>query len=437
MSGSRILVVDDEPDIRDLVCEILEDEGYAVSVAPDAESARRACHNATPDLALLDIWMPGTDGITLLQEWRQHQSEPFPVIMMSGHGTIETAVEATRLGARDFVEKPLSMTKLLLTVRNVLAEEPQIATGMPRGNKPAPELIGTSRVIANLRERVERVAATSAPALVRGEPGSGRHIVARLVHAGSARSDMRCVEVDVGAIGVSQVGDALFGTDGAWQAAVGGSLILNDIAELDAAVQARLASTLGASTPASEPRLIAITGEHLETLIERGSFRADLLQALTVSLQVPPLREHAEDVPDLVGHIVDRLVEHHGLPYRHFPVSVQNRLLHHDWPGNIAGLEAVVQQLLVMAEGTEVDVEEVDAALAATPPPVPPATAMRLPLELPLRAARDAFERAYFEHQLRIVGGRIGELAQRVGMERTHLYRKLRNLGIDHTRSRQ
>lgn len=437
MSGNRILVVDDEPDIRDLVREILEDEGYAVSVAPDAESARRACHKGAPDLALLDIWMPGTDGITLLQEWRRQQNDPFPVIMMSGHGTIETAVEATRLGARDFVEKPLSMTKLLLTVRNVLAEEPQVASGMARGNEPEPELIGTSRMIADLRERVGRVAATSVPALVRGEPGSGRHIVARLVHTGSARAQMPCVEVDVGAIGVSQIDDVLFGADGAWQAAAGGSLILADIAELDAAAQARLADSLRASAAAGEPRLIAITGEHLETLVESGSFREDLLQALTVSLHVPPLREHVEDVPDLVGHIVDRLVEHHGLPYRHFPVSAQNRLRHNAWPGNIAGLEAVVQQLLVMAEGTEVDVEEVDAALAATPPPVPPATAMRLPLELPLREARDAFERAYFEHQLRIVGGRIGELAQRVGMERTHLYRKLRNLGIDHTRSRQ
>lgn len=437
MSASHILVVDDEPDIRDLVREILEDEGYTVSVAPDADSARRMRHDIAPDLALLDIWMPGTDGITLLQEWRQESEEPLPVIMMSGHGTIETAVEATRLGAQDFVEKPLSMTKLLLTVRTVLAEEPQIGTGITRDREPEPELIGTSRAVAELREGVGRVAATSAPTLVRGEPGCGRHVVARLVHANSARAEMPCIEIDVGAIGVNQVGDALFGGDGAWQAAAGGSLILADIAEIDAGVQARLADALRASTPASEPRLIAITSEDLETLVVDGCFRADLLQALTVALLVPPLREHAEDVPDLVGHIVDRLVEHHGLPYRHFPVAAQNRLRHHDWPGNIAALEAVVQRLLVLGEDNEVEVAEIDAALASIRPPVPPATAMRLPLDLPLREARDTFERAYFEHQLRIVGGRIGELAQRVGMERTHLYRKLKNLGIDHTRRRQ
>ncbi len=437
MTGSSILVVDDEPDIRDLVREILEDEGYIVMVAADADTARQKQQESRPDLALLDIWMPGTDGITLLQEWQQQLDEPFPVIMMSGHGTIETAVEATRLGAYDFVEKPLSLTKLLLTVRGALAQEARPPGGATRSAGGEPELVGSSRSIAELRETIRRVAASSSPVLVRGESGSGRRTSARLIHAGSARAAQRALELDIGGVGVDHVDSALFGRDGYWERAAGGTLIIHDVAELDLSVQARLARDLRASTPADQPRLIGVTGESLETLVDRGSFRGDLLHRFAVAVEVPPLLAHPEDVPDLIAHIVDRLVEHHGLPYRHFPVSAQNRLRHHLWPGNVAELEAVIQKLLVLSEAPEVDVAEVDRALAASQPPVPPSTTMRLPLELPLREARDAFERAYLEHQLRAVGGRIGELAQRVGMERTHLYRKLKSLGIDYSRRRQ
>ena len=437
MSASRILVVDDEPDIRELVRDILEDEGYEVTVAADAETARARQRAERPDLALLDIWMPGTDGITLLQEWQQQLDEPFPVIMMSGHGTIETAVEATRLGAYDFVEKPLSLTKLLLTVRGALAQEARLPGGVPRTSGAEPELVGSSRAIGELRDTLRRVAASSSPVLVRGESGSGRRTSARLIHAGSARAAQPCIELDIGVVGSDKVADALFGTHGYWHKAAGGTLILRDVAELDATAQARLARDLRASTPPDQPRVIGVTAEAMETLVERGDFRSDLLHRFAVAVEVPPLRRHPEDVPELITHIVDRLVEHHGLPYRHFPVSAQNRLRHHSWPGNVAGLEAVIHQLLILADAPEVDVAEVDRALADSHPPVPPATTMRLPLELPLREARDAFERAYLEHQLRAVGGRIGELAQRVGMERTHLYRKLKSLGIDYSRRRQ
>lgn len=436
MSPNRILVVDDEPDIRDLVREILEDEGYTVTVAADAEAARHVHRDQKPDLTLLDIWMPGTDGITLLQEWQEARGGNCPVIMMSGHGTIETAVEATRLGAFDFVEKPLSLTKLLLTVRRALAQTPRAEAGAGRGGGTGPELVGTSRVITELREDVRRVAATSSPVLVRGEAGAGRHTVAHLIHASGARAERPCLEVDLATFAADGGSEALFAPGGHWQAAAGGTLIIADLAELDAAGQARLVHELQASTPADQPRVIAVTAEELETLVASGEFRSDLVQRFAVTLQVPPLRDHVEDVPDLVTQIVDRLVEQHGLPYRHFPVSVQNRLRHHDWPGNVAALEAVVHRLLILADEGEVDVRQVEEALAELERPVPPATAMRLPLELPLREARDAFERAYLEHQLKAVGGRIGELARRVGMERTHLYRKLKALGIDHTRAR-
>lgn len=436
MSASRIVVVDDEPDIRELVRDILVDEGYRVSVAADAEEARELADTFTPHLALLDIWMPGTDGVTLLQEWQESAAHNFPVIMISGHGTIETAVEATRLGAYDFVEKPLSLTKLLLTVRGALEQESRDEPGVATSELPAGELIGTSQAISELRTAAQRTALGSAPVLLYGEPGTGRRTTARLIHAHSARREADCTVFEVANLSAAEPVTALFGADGQWAAAAGGTLILHDLAELDRATQAQLAARLNASAAPGEPRVIGITRTPPAALVGNGPIRPDLLQRFAVRLGVPPLREHAEDVPELIAHVVDRLVEVHGLPYRHFPVSVQNRLRHHDWPDNVAGLETLIQRLLILGEGQEVTIDEVERALAATAQPEPPATALRLPLELPLREARDAFEKAYLEHQLEAVGGRIGDLAQRVGMERTHLYRKLKSLGIDYSRRR-
>jgi len=437
MAATHILVVDDEPDIRDLVREILQDEGYAVSVAADAEEARAVNREQGADLALLDIWMPGTDGITLLQEWQRDSAAGFPVIMMSGHGTIETAVEATRLGAFDFVEKPLSLTKLLSIVRTALARDGTRETpaGSP-GARQRPELIGNSRALGELRERVQRVAASLVPTLVIGEPGSGRRTVAHLIHVESVRATGPCIVFEVQPESAQADEEALLGTGGAWSQAAGGTLVIDDIAALSPPTQARISATLAANPGPHQPRLIGVTREPLEALAARGDIRANLPRGIAVSLQVPPLREHAEDVPELIGHFVDHFVEHHGLAYRHFPVSVQNRLRHAEWPANVAGLEAVVKRLLVLAESSEITLAEVDRALAETPSPVRPATMLRLPLDLPLREAREVFERAYLEYQLHVVEGRIGELARRVGMERTHLYRKLKSLGIDHTRSR-
>jgi len=435
MSATQILVVDDEPDIRDLLREILEDEGYSVAVAEDADSARRARLESPPDLALLDIWMPDVDGITLLKEWQSGDVARFPVIMMSGHGTIETAVEATRLGAFDFVEKPLSLAKLLVTVRAALAPArgPEPVAPM-RARHHRTELVGTGRPMTELRERISRIAQTDLPVLVRGEPGAGKHTVARLIHEQSRRADAPWVEFDVGRVGTEGVEAALFGAHGAWQRAGGGTLLVVDLAELDLRVQGRLADRVAGAADPAGPRLIGLSAEDLPSWVEQRRFRSDLFHALNATvLRVPALRDHAEDVPELLTHFVTRLVDSEGLPYRRFTVAAQNRLRNHDWPGNVAELAALVRRVLLLEEEGEVDVAEIERVLAELRPQIEvPVSAMPLPLDLPLREARDAFERAYLQHQLRLVGGRIGELARRVGMERTHLYRKLRALGIDH-----
>ncbi|MFW5969834.1 MAG: sigma-54-dependent transcriptional regulator, partial [Halofilum sp. (in: g-proteobacteria)] len=296
------------------------------------------------------------------------------------------------------------------------------------------DLIGTSRSIVALRERIARLAHVCAPVLVRGEPGTGKRTVAALLHAQGERAWWPLVELDLGAVGSAAAVDALFADDGAWQRAAGGTLVVNDLAELPLAGQAMLFERLEEGAGSGGPRLVALTAEDLPALVAAGRFRADLYYALnSTAIPVPALRDHTEDLPELLSHLVDRMVAREGLVYRHFTVAAQNRLRHYDWPGNVAELASLVRHLLTLGETTEIDAAAVNEALAELRPRVTvAATAMPLPLDLPLREARDQFERAYLRHQLRAVGGRIGELAQRVGMERTHLYRKLKSLGIEY-----
>ncbi|MDZ7749080.1 MAG: sigma-54 dependent transcriptional regulator [Halofilum sp. (in: g-proteobacteria)] len=436
MNSAHVLVVDDEPDIRDLLREILEEEGYDVTVAADGATARRACGSGRPDLALLDIWMPDVDGITLLKEWQEEPESAFPVIMMSGHGTIETAVEATRYGAYDYVEKPLSLAKLLLTVRGALGGDeqspPEAAARLGAGGHG--ELVGTSRAVAALRERVRRLAATDVTVLVSGEPGTGKRAVARQLHERGPRGADPLVELDLDAVADGDLRAALFGDGGAWTRAAGGTLVLHDLAVLDAPAQATLYEHLAAGPGRGRPRVVALTAADLGARVAERRLRPDLYHALNgASVVTPSLRDNAEDVLELLDHWVNRLVAEEGLTYRHFSVAAQNRLRHYEWPGNVAELVSLVRRLLALGDGVEIGAEEVDAALAELRPQLElPGTMMALPVDLPLREARERFERAYLEHQLRAAGGRIGELARRVGMERTHLYRKLKSLGIEY-----
>ncbi|KAF0283904.1 sigma-54-dependent transcriptional regulator [Spiribacter roseus] len=447
MSKAYVLVVDDEPDIRELVREILEDEGYAVATAESADQARSLLRERTPQLVLLDIWMPGDDGISLLREWAQGGVCPFPVVMISGHGTVETAVEATRHGAMDFVEKPLSMGKLLATVEQALNAPDAVAA--PAGAPAAVvEPVGRSSAMRDLREQAERLAGTDSWVLISGEPGSGRKCLGRYIHSLSERRSGPLVEVAAGTIAGQSAAHELFGQvrgdqviPGRLEAAAGGTLILDGAADLDAEAQTRLASAIdagsfqrvgGSERLSLDVRMIAISRRDLTAEAHAGRFRPDLAYALSViPLTVPPLREHAEDIPELVVFQVDRLVEREQLGYRRFTVAAQNRLRNHHWPGNVQELHNLVQRLLVLGDGIDIEVGEVEAALTERPAAVGGDSDWPQALALPLREARERFERDYLQRQLQRADGSVAQLARLAGMERTHLYRKLRALGID------
>jgi two-component system nitrogen regulation response regulator NtrX len=451
MSSGHILVVDDEPDIRNLVKEILEDEGFDVSIAESGETARHARRMRRPDLILLDIWMEDVDGITLLREWSESGGLPCPVIIMSGHATVETAVEATRLGAYDFIEKPISLAKLLLVVSRALESEKlqQENLGLKRQAQPVVEPAGKSEVMHALRNQARRIAQHSTWVLINGEPGAGKEVVARYIHAQSSLRDRPFVEVAVGSMSAENSAVELFGSEegervvyGRLEQANGGTLFLGNISDMDMQTQARLLSVfqthsflrMGGTEPIPvDIRVIATTARDLEQEVREGRFREDLYYHLNVvPLTVPPLREHSEDVPELLNFYVDRFVVQEHLPYREFSIAAQNRLRNYSWPGNNRELKNLVQRMLILGQGPVIDIDEVESVLQQTDEAAAPAgSSATLPLDLPLRDAREQFEKVYLEHQLQEVGGSVGKLAKRVGMERTHLYRKLRGLGID------
>jgi DNA-binding NtrC family response regulator len=446
MTAARILVVDDEADIRGLLKEILTEEGYELEVAADATEARTARAMRTFDLVLLDIWMPDTDGITLLREWLVSAGYHCPVVMMSGHGTVETAVEATRLGAFDFVEKPLSLTKLLRTVERALdaGRRKRLSERTPDSSLAVP--IGKSKITMALREQVQQAASSTSPVMLVGELGSGREAYARYLHSLSARSAKPFFMVAAATLVVDPAA-ALFGSEsdgkvvpGAFDQAAGGSLYLNGLEDLTSEAQRALVGAIeqsgytrvgGRARLPINVRWISSAQDGLESRAAPEPFRRDLIAHLNViTLRVPPLRDYAEDVPDLLRYYVDRLVDEQHLPLRRFGVAAQNRLRNYPWPGNLGELKSLVQRVLILGTGEEIRLEEIERELAVKTGLDEPLVKQDL-LALPLREAREQFERAYLQQQLLLCNGKVGQLAKRVGMERTHLYRKLRALGVD------
>jgi len=446
MTASRILVVDDEADIRGLLKEILSEEGYEVEVAADARQARSSRAAQMPDLVLLDIWMPDTDGITLLREWSVTDGYDCPVVMMSGHGTVETAVEATRLGAYDFVEKPLSLTKLLRTVERALdAGRRKRLSARAQGSTLAVP-IGKSKVTQALREQVQQAASSSSAVLLLGELGSGREAYARHLHSLSARASKPFFMVVAASLGQDPAA-ALFGSErdgraelGALDQAAGGSLYVNGLEDLNSEAQRALAGAIeqnGYTRVGGRQRLplnvrwISSAQDGFELRASPEPFRRDLVAHLNViTLRVPSLRDYSEDVPDLLRFYVDRLVDDQHLSLRRFSVAAQNRLRNYPWPGNVGELKNLVQRVLILGVGEEIRLEEIERELAVKLAVDEPLVKQDL-LALPLREAREQFERAYLQQQLLLCNGKVGQLAKRVGMERTHLYRKLRALGVD------
>ncbi|MCW8948689.1 MAG: sigma-54 dependent transcriptional regulator [Sedimenticola sp.] len=450
MSAPYILVVDDEPDIRSLVKEILEDEGYDVVMAENGSTARKALRDRRPDLVLLDIWMPDVDGISLLKEWSEGDGLPCPVIMMSGHGTVETAVEATRLGAYDFLEKPLSLAKLLVTVERALEVDKlqQENIGLRRQTQHVVEPTGKSAVIQRLREQVKRIAQHDTWVLITGEPGTGRETFARYLHSQSVRRDRPFIDVGVSSISKGNSARELFGSEeggqihyGALEQARGGTLFLDEVADMDIEAQSQLLGALdggsfmrvGGSEPVHiDVRIIAATQRNLEDEVQAGNFREDLFYHLNVvPLNIPPLREHREDVPELLNYYVDSYVAHEKLPYRRFDMRAQNYLRNHSWHGNVRELKNLVQRLLILGAGDDITQDEVEAALGSVGLALDSGARFPVSFDQPLRQAREAFEKAYLVYQLEKHAGNVSQIAVESGMERTHLYRKLKSLGID------
>lgn len=444
MSPAHILVVDDEADICSTISDILTDEGYSVSVAADAAEARREVQRTAPDLVLLDVWMPDIDGITLLREWTEAGTPGCPVVILSGHGTVETAVEATRLGAVDFVEKPLSLAKLLRTVRKALdaSSHTQHAEAQRRLQPESLAPTGRSDAMRLLRDQAAAVAARPEAVLIVGEPGSGRSVLAQHIHSLAGGADRPFVTLVGSSVPEENAAQILFGIGageqdeaGILERAAGGTLYLRNLDALCPVAQRLLAGALeqGSFVRVGHAVTIPIDLRVIGSLspARADKVRPDLLSRLAVlELRVPALRDRREDVPELLRECAEHLVEQEGLPFRRFGLAAQNRLRNYPWPGNVRELSTLVRRLLVAGGPEEISLAELEQQLV--PPQSDTASLVQQDLlGMPLREAREQFERSYLSQQLALCGGRVGQLAKRVGMERTHLYRKLRSLGID------
>ncbi|MCH8307612.1 MAG: sigma-54-dependent Fis family transcriptional regulator [Proteobacteria bacterium] len=447
MSTPHVLVVDDEDDIRVLIKEILSDEGYEVTNAADAAEARAARQKGKFDLILLDIWMPDTDGISLLREWSEHAELDCPVVIMSGHGTVDTAVEATRLGAFDFVEKPLSIAKLLRTVERAIESSKKRPSTTRRLLPALMTPVGRSKLMQSLRDQVQEYANHDSPVLLIGEAGTGRGAFARYIHALSDRAEAPLVNLLAASLTDNNAEEQLFGTEengeihnGYFERAKNGTLIIDELTDLNDLAQKLILSALeqgefvrrGGHEPIKlQVRVLATVNADYDSRIAAGTLRRELISNLnTLNVRVPPLREYAEDVPELLSYYVDKLVDGEGLSFKRFGVAAQNRLRNYPWPDNVRELKNLVRRLLLTGSGEEISLDEVEKEIAVVAHADEPLVKQDL-LSLPLREAREQFERAYLQQQLILCDGKVGKLAKRVGMERTHLYRKLRSLGVD------
>lgn len=416
MAGNQVLVVDDEIGIRELLSEILIDEGYEVSVAENGVAARNLRREGRPDLVLLDIWMPDTDGITLLKEWATAGLLTMPVVMMSGHGTIETAVEATRIGAFDYLEKPITLPKLLSTVERALQKgQANFRSGLTFLS------MGKSQTIQELKKRLDQVSNRKMPLLLVGEKGCGIELCARYLHqpntAWAAPEDTSWL------------------TENPFQIlpdARDGILFLQEIAQLSRSEQRGLAYLLG-KLDKHNVRLVCGSSKPLSTLVSQDRFDVDLANKLSMlTIPVPALREHPEDIVDIANLLLAQMINSKEIPVRYLSAGALNALRNLDWPGNIPALANAVRTAALTAADSEVTLADIDriAPQFSTSGSVEELLAQTLPLDLPLRDARDVFEKIYFEHHIRLEAGNMSRVAEKVGLERTHLYRKLKQLGI-------
>jgi len=423
MRARQILVVDDEIGIRELLRDILQDEGYQVKLAENAAQARDYRQQTRPDLVLLDIWMPDCDGITLLKEWGNGGMLTMPVVMMSGHGTIDTAVEATRIGAFDFLEKPIALQKLLKTVNEALKHGEML----PKSNMSLLSL-GKSAVINELRQRLEQIAQHMVPLLLIGEKGSGAELCAKFLHQTNTPwlellEHQRLVEAPLEIL--EQLNEGL--------------LFVPEVAELNKTQQKGL-SLLLAKAEKYGTRVVCATAQPLPDMVNEGAFESGLFQLLSANtLRIPNLADHREDIPDLARAMAFLLVETSGANYREFEIAALNMLRNAEWPGNIAQLDSVVRNLMQTSLGEKITAEDVRRVVEQFTPlqqvtnqsqSDEKAAGSPINLDQPLREARDEFERLYFEYHIQKHDKNMSRVAETAELERTHLYRKLKQLGI-------
>ena len=409
----QILVVDDEIGIRELLSEILSDEGYDVILAENAAAARAARQAGRPDLVLLDIWMPDSDGITLLKEWAGGGKLNMPVIMMSGHGTIDTAVEATKIGAMDFLEKPIALQKLLASVKHALSKTPAVVSGglsLAAFNRSMP--------LRDLKKRLEQMAAKSRLLMIKSAPGGVVELAARTLQApGKAWIDLSLDSVPLSV-------DLL-------QEAAGGVVYAEEIGRLTRLQQKNL---LFAAERLEKfaLRLVAATAQDQAALLAAGWEEAQLLRLFDVWMGAPTLADLADEIPEIANHLLAHLVDSEEVPLRRLSTGALNALRQHSWTGGYGELKSVVKSLALTSLEEEIAAEEAVQLLGPQAQQESPGFG-GLPqdvMTLPLREAREVFERLYFEHHLRQEKGNITRLSERSGLERTHLYRKLRDLGL-------
>jgi two-component system nitrogen regulation response regulator NtrX len=452
-----ILIVDDEEDIRALISGILEDEGYTTRQAGSSQGALSEVAARRPSLVVLDIWMDESDhdGIETLKLIKREHSE-VPVVMISGHGNIETALEASRIGAYDFIEKPFNTDRLLMVVERAiddarLRRENRELTLRAGGDT---ELVGKSSVLNNLRQSAERVARTGSRVLIHGPAGSGKEVVARLIHQKSARAEAPFVVLNCANISPDTMEESLFGAvataerearTGVLELAHGGTLLLDEVADMPLETQGKIVRVLqdqtfervGGSVPVNvDVRVIATTARDLEQRIEEQKFRQDLYYRLNVvPLEVPSLQQRRDDIPVLAEMFLDRYADATGLPRRTLSPEALATLHAYDWPGNVRQLRNVIERLMIMAPDDEDKVDLISGKMLPSElfSDVPTSLSFDKTSEimaLPLREAREMFEKEYLQTQIDRFGGNISKTASFVGMERSALHRKLKSLGV-------
>jgi two-component system, NtrC family, nitrogen regulation response regulator NtrX len=449
MSHEDILIVDDERNIRSSLEGILKDEGYQVRSVGSGEELLKQVAQTLPDLVILDVWLPGIDGLQALEELRRLSSE-LPVIMISGHSTVETAVRATKLGAYDFIEKPLSLEKTILTVRNGLEHRrlSQENLALRERLQTRYDIVGESPAIQALRAQIQAAAPSHGRVLIRGESGTGKELVARAIHAQSLRAERPFVEVNCAAIPDELIESELFGHErgaftgattkrrGKFELADGGTIFLDEVGDMSLKTQAKVLRVLqeqtfervgGGDTLTVDVRVIAASNKNLEEEIGKGTFREDLFYRLNViPFEVPPLRQRPEDIPLLAAHFLRLFSQEYGKRQKTLSAAALALLTQSAWPGNVRELRNVMERMVIMVHQDVIEADDLEPSLRFSPPPEPTEEA-----DGTLREAREAFEKQFILRRLAEAHWNVTRAADRLGIERSNLHRKMRAYGIE------